>query len=172
MQEEFDKRRAVKIDYHCEYFPKVLYLQEELTTSTAAIRQRAVTEAADALLKEPCSCCGGTVTQMERFRMVEVIDFESRYFLKVPEFQCDGTACPQHLGFSVEPIAAGCAPTAPTIDCLKWFSLGVLELFSDLHFHNGVSGAGKFPSFKFSHVHCVFLTPFTFCSLWLCPGQR
>jgi hypothetical protein len=133
---------------------------------------RAVTQAAEALLRARCCLCEGKVTLTERFRMVEVIDFESRYYIKVPELQCDGTACPQHLGFSVEPIAAGCAPTAPTIDCLKWISLGALELFSDLHFHNGVSGAGRFPSFKFPPVNCAFLTTFTFCSLWSCPGQR
>jgi hypothetical protein len=39
MQEEFEKRRPDKIDYHCEYISKLLDLQEEITTSTAALRR-------------------------------------------------------------------------------------------------------------------------------------
>jgi len=143
-QEACDKARPQNIEYYCEYARKLMALRVEQATAAAAITQQAVEVEGEALLEEPCRCCGGKVA-LVKLRDVEVIDFGHRYLVQVPEFVCDGAACTRP-SFSVEPIVAGCAPTAPTIDCSKWISVAVVTLFSDLQLCNGLAGAGGFLS--------------------------
>lgn len=155
-QKAFDAQRPENIQHYCEYAGKVMEIQEEADKAVAAIRQQAVDEAALALLEAPCGQCEGTVKEVGD-RSVEVIEFTCRYALKVPEFGCDGEACPRR-SFSVEPIAVGCCAASPTIDCAKWFSVSVVTLFRDIHFRQGLSGAGGsiFALFFFSsHVLLV-----------------
>lgn len=142
-QTKFDEARPENIHHFCHYLPMALQLRDRLTAAVAAMRQQTVDEEKDNLLNSPCWRCNGKVVEVVQSRTVEVIDFGSRYCLQVPEFKCDGVGCPHNKkGFSVEPIVAGCAPTAPTIDCSKWFTTEVLEFFLDLHHNNGLSGAG------------------------------
>lgn len=166
-QEKFDLLRPENIRNFCEYTPKLLDLRSEETAAVADIKQRAVKEVEETMLEEPCRCCNGKI-KVVGYRTVEVIKTAYRFNIKVAELKCDGAACTRGP-FSVEPIVAGCAPSSPTIDCPKWFSLSCLHLFSDLHYHNGVSGAGRFTVFIFyfkipllssgSVTACAFLQP-------------
>jgi hypothetical protein len=154
-QAAFDQVRPENIKSYCEYARKRLELRLETETAVAVIRQGAVDKEAEALLKEPCPCCGGKVEKVKMVREVEVIEFECRHVLKVPEFVCRGAACTRR-SFSVSPFVAGCSPSAPTIDCPKWVTIGVLNLFGDLQLNNGLSGAGEL--FSFSILSSVYLT--------------
>jgi len=138
----FDDRRDANIDEYWMQFPEAAQLTLDTQSTISDIHVLRVSAAFQSACRDhPCCLAAGAETCLVPVasNAVIVVDFDQRFALKIPVWQC--RHCNKTV--TVHPYALDCVPTTATEYCQTWIRRSVAHFFRDIHKNNGISANGK-----------------------------